>query len=196
MRRYVFLAVGGVLAAVLGLAYVRAVPDALRSQREARLHRVDAVCRDALQPAAGNDKVGRGQTAPDFTLRDWAGRPVTLSALKGRVLLLHFWASWCPTCTVEIPALERLHQEEAGRPFSLLAISVDDDWPEVRRVFAKGSPLTVLLDEGQQVAARFGVSKFPESLLIDRDGRILYYVVSDRDWASPKVRACIDAMLR
>ena len=81
-----------------------------------------------------------------------------------------------------------------GKPFKLLAVSVDDDWPTVRKYFANGTDLDVVLDSARNVPKMYGTEKFPESFLIDKDGNVRYYIISDRDWTSGDVNACLDAM--
>ncbi|HEX2574465.1 MAG TPA: TlpA disulfide reductase family protein [Polyangia bacterium] len=181
---------------LLAGAFVLALPDAVERQRQGRLHRIQAVCEDALRPSPGNSVLGAlPAEAPDFQLQDWANRTVSLSSLRGRVVLLNFWFTQCPPCIAEIPSLEKLVQAEKGKPFSLVTVSVDPDWETVRKFFSKGTPLTVLLDADKKVPPLYGTEKFPESFLIDRDGKILLYIVSDRDWSTPAARACIDAAL-
>ena len=118
-----------------------------------------------------------------------------LSSLRGQVVLVNFWATWCNTCVIEMASMERLVEKERGKNFRLLAVSVDDDWAAIRKFFAKGTPLDVLLDTARAVPKRWGTDKFPESFLVDKDGMIRYYIVSNRDWSAPSVSACIDAML-
>ncbi len=143
-----------------------------------------ALCEPALRPETANAALGGiGNEAPDFKLRDYAGREVQLSSLRGRVVMVNFWATWCPTCVVEMKSLEQLTVAEKGRPFTLLAVSVDENWDAVRNFFAQGTPLTVLLDPQKSVPPRYGTEKFPETFLIDRDGRVRYYVISDRNWS-------------
>jgi peroxiredoxin len=184
-----------IVAVVLVALFVRALPDALARARDGEHAAREAAC-DALGSAPGNRALGRlPAAAPDFALKDYAGREVRLSSLRGQVVLVDFWATWCPTCVVEMPSMEKLVEKMRGKPFRLLAVSVDDAWGDVRKFFAKGTPLEILLDTPREVPKRWGTEKFPESFLIDRDGNIRYYVVSNRDWNSPSVAACIDAML-
>lgn len=185
------------LALVLGVAFLRALPSAVERQREAHGAAERAVCVPALKPDWQNPALGQigAAAAPDFKLKDYAGREIALSSLRGRVVLVNFWATWCETCVIEMPSLADLAVAEKEKPFTLLAVSVDDDWGAVRGFFAKGTPLTVLLDPDKSVPPRYGTEKFPETFLIDRDGRIRYYVVSDRDWNSPDVKACIDQLI-
>jgi peroxiredoxin len=149
-----------------------------------------------LRPDPVNAAVGAlPARAPDFKLKDYAGREVSLAELKGNVVLVNFWATWCSTCVVEMPSMERLVARMKGKPFRLLAISVDEEWGVVRQFFKQGTPLEVLLDPTRSVPKLYGTEKFPESFLIDRDGTIRHYVVSNRDWDTADVVACIDGML-
>lgn len=139
--------------------------------------------------------IGTGP-APDFTLRSTAGSNVRLQEQRGQVVMVNFWATWCDTCVAEMPALEQLVLAEKDRPFTLLAVSVDESWEAVRRFFAGGTQLTVLLDPDKGTPPRYGTEKFPETFIIDREGNIRYYVVSSRDWAAPEVRACLELLMR
>jgi peroxiredoxin len=185
-----------VLMAVLLLGlFGRALPEAAERARDGYRRSHEAAC-DALQPAPTNAVLGElPRPAPDFTLKDYAGREVSLSSLRGQVVLVNFWATWCKTCVVEMPSMERLVHNMKDKPFRLLAVSVDDDWDAVRKFFARGTQLQVLLDTGRDIPKRYGTDKFPESFLIDREGNVRYYVISDRDWSKPEVGACIDSLL-
>jgi len=110
-------------------------------------------------------------------------------------VLVNFWATWCATCVVEMPSMERLVSRMSGKPFRLLAVSVDEGWAPIRKFFAQGSPLEILLDVERTVPKLYGTEKFPESFLIDRDGVLRYYIVSNRDWSTGDVAGCIDALL-
>jgi peroxiredoxin len=183
------------VAGVLVGLFVRALPDAMARARDGE-HAGRAAACEALQPAAGNPTLGRlPVAAPDFALKDYAGREVRLSSLRGQVVLVNFWATWCNTCVVEMASMERLVEKERGKNFRLLAVSVDDDWAAIRKFFAKGTPLEVLLDSERTVPKKYGTEQFPESFLVDKDGTIRYFIVSNRDWSAPAVTACIDAML-
>jgi len=184
-----------VVAVVLVALFVRALPDALARARDGEHAARESAC-DALGGAPGNQTLGRlPVAAPDFALKDYAGREVRLSSLRGQVVLVNYWATWCGTCVVEMPSMEKLVDKMRGKPFRLLAVSVDDDWADVRKFFAKGTPLEILLDTARDVPKRWGTEKFPESFIVDREGMIRYYIVSNRDWSASSVSSCIDAML-
>jgi peroxiredoxin len=191
------LALAAALLLGLGLValFARALPEATGRAREAGRRAREAAC-DALAATVDNPALGRlPAPAPDFTLRDFAGRELRLSSLRGQVVLVNFWATWCQTCAVEMPSMERLVQRMAGRPFRLLAVSVDEDWATVRRYFSRGTPLEILLDSARDTPRRYGTEKFPESFIVDKQGMARYYVVSDRDWASPDITACLEALV-
>jgi peroxiredoxin len=128
--------------------------------------------------------VGRGSVAPEFTLERLAGgAPVSLSDLRGRVVLVNFWATWCQPCEDEMPAMERLYRALRAEGFELLAISVDQDADAVGR-FRERLALSfpILLDPEKRVARAYLTFRFPESLLIDQDGVILERYIGAKEW--------------
>ena len=185
---------------LLVVQFIRALPDAVERERLGRGAAERAVCEPALHPEPHNSALGDlstgGASAPEFKLSDYAGRPIALSELRGRVVVLNFWATWCPTCVVEMPSLDALAVSEKGKPVSVLAVSVDENWDLVRSFFAQGTAMTVLLDKDKSVPPRYGTEKVPETFIIDKDGKVRYYIVSDRDWNSPDIRACIDQLAK
>jgi peroxiredoxin len=192
--KYIPYGVAAVLAALLGGLFFAALPDATARAREGHRRAAESAC-DSLKPSPSPILGSFPVAAPDFTLKDFQGRNVSLSQFRGHVVLVNFWATWCSTCVVEMPSMEQLVRRMQGKPFRLLAVSVDDDWQAVRKFFAKGTTLDVLLDTARDVPKKYGTEKFPETFLVDRDGNIRYYVVSDRDWNQPAVTACIDALI-
>ena len=196
MLRYVVSASAAAIALLLAIAFARALPSVVEHERVGRDNALRAVCDQVLKPEPSAPALGAlPLDAPDFSLPDWKGSKVSLSSLRGNVVLVNFWATWCPTCVVEMPSLERLQTLEKGKPFSLLAVSVDEKWDEVRRFFKDGTKMTVLLDAERKMPTRYGTEKFPETFLIDKEGNVRFYVISDRDWASPGMRACIDSLI-
>lgn len=189
-------AVAGLVTCSLVGYFAWALPDIVQRGREGIRKTREAPCQ-VLRPSPSNAALGRlPQPAPDFQLKTHDGQDVKLSSLRGRVVLLNFWATWCPTCAVEEPSLERLAAQMKGQPFSLLAVSVDENWDLVRQHFQNGSQMTVLLDKERKVPQAYGTEKFPESFLIDRDGNVRYFIVSERQlWHSPEVKSCIQALI-
>jgi peroxiredoxin len=111
--------------------------------------------------------------APDFTLTDLDGNRVSLSQFRGKPVVINFWATWCPPCKAELPHLVKAYEREQGRVV-FLAISVDEPERTVRRfVEDNGVSLTVLLDDGGEVAADYRVEGIPTTFFISRDGEIV-----------------------
>lgn len=130
-----------------------------------------------------------GSTAPDFTLKDLNGKEVRLSDLRGKIVALNFWATWCPPCREEVPSLMRLNQAMAGKQFQMLAVSQDEGGKEaVEAYFRKSSNnLPALIDSDQKVGKRYGLTGVPETFIIDKNGVILKKIVGGLDWSGPEV---------
>ena len=148
----------------------------------------DSACR-ALAPDPLSPKL-RG-LAPDFELPDAAGKRWSLAALRGRPVLVSFWATWCPPCVEEMPSLQDLAVRLGDRA-TILAVSVDENWEAIRKFFPSGTPLTVLLDPSRAAPGRFGTSQFPESFLVDPSGHVRHAFINQRDWSVPEAAACIE----
>jgi peroxiredoxin len=153
----------------------------------------------ALAVVGGIVLLGRRgpRLAPDFAVTDLDGRTVRLSALRGRVVLLNVWTTWCPPCREEMPSMEQLHRKLGDRDFVLLAVSQDEDGkravePLVREV---GVTFRVLLDPERQVGDRYGVWGYPESFVIDRNGFVVERVIGPRDWTAPAHVAALEALM-
>ncbi len=137
-----------------------------------------------------------GSPAPDFTLSGPAGE-TRLSTLKGKLVLVHFWATWCPPCREELPSLAGLNARMGGKPFRLLAISIDNEGNEaVQKLLGRlGITLPVLLDPSSQVAKQYGITGVPETFIISPSGVVLKKIVGSMDWSSPETLAYLnDAM--
>jgi peroxiredoxin len=138
-----------------------------------------------------------GQRAPDFALKGEHGQQIKLSDYQGKLVFLHFWASWCPPCGDEAQDLEALKDEMKGQPFELLAVSIDIEEDSVRE-FDKRYNVTLpaLLDPGQQVArGLYKITGQPETFLISPDGVVLKHIVGPVAWSRPGVLASIKSML-
>jgi thiol-disulfide isomerase/thioredoxin len=114
-----------------------------------------------------------GAVASDFTLQDMGGKSVKLSDYKGKVVLLEFWASWCPPCRESVPGLEKLNKAYKDKGLVILAVSVDQGgWDDVK-LFIKDSGITYTVLKGtDDVAVKYQVRSIPLSLLLDKEGNI------------------------
>ena len=185
LRRVAPAAITALAIAFIAVRFVGGARETLSRTR-------DGAC-VALQPDPVPDFLKNGAT-PDFQLPDATGHTVSLSQQRGHPVFLNFWATWCPPCVDEVPSLEDLARRLKGSDMRMLAVSVDDDWDKIRRFFAKGSDIGVLLDTSHDVPKKFGTEKFPETFLIDGAGRVRYYFINKRDWARPEAIACLESL--
>ncbi len=129
-----------------------------------------------------------GRPAPEFTLPDLEGRPHSLSEFRGRVVVLNYWATWCPPCIEEMPSLEKLHRALSDKGLAIVAVSVDERFSDIEAFVERWSlTFTVLHDEGMRVSRAYQTFKYPETYIIDRAGILRSKVVGPRDWAAPAV---------
>ncbi len=135
-----------------------------------------------------------GEPAPDFTLTSLSGEKIRLYDLRGKVILLNFWASWCPPCREEIPSLASLNAAMAGKNFQMLAVSIDKGGRDtIKRFFSKtGVNLPTLLDPDGSVGKEYGISGVPETFVIDKQGIIRKKVVGPIDWSDASVVRYLD----
>jgi thiol-disulfide isomerase/thioredoxin len=133
--------------------------------------------------------------APSFSLPDRDGKPVDLSAYQGKVVLLNFWATWCPPCREEEPSLRQLARAMDPGTFQLVAVSVDESgWPAIDKFFAgKAPPYAVALDNGARISQTYGTTKYPESYLVDSGGTLRLKFIGPRNWTDPNVFALLSA---
>ncbi len=120
-------------------------------------------------PAVGADN----GPAPDFTLTDADGQPVTLSDLRGQVVMINFWASWCGPCREEMPLLEQIHQRYEALGFTLLGVNVEENSADGQKFLAE-RPVSfpVLYDPNNGISKLYDVVAMPSTVLIDRQGNV------------------------
>ena len=125
-----------------------------------------------------------GGTAPDFTVTDGT-RAVSLHELRGQVVVLNFWATWCPPCIEEMPSMVEMQQQLKNRGVTVLAVSVDVD-PDAYHKFIKDHNVDLLTvrDSDQKSNSLFGTNKFPETYVIDREGKIRRKFIGAQNWTS------------
>jgi cytochrome c biogenesis protein CcmG, thiol:disulfide interchange protein DsbE len=133
---------------------------------------------------------------PDFGGATIDARKISLTDLRGKVVLVNFWASWCLECRPELLALERLHRELARQGLAIVGVNVREKTDTVRR-YARGSSLTfpLVLDPDGTINARYGVLGLPATFLVGRDGRAVAFAIGPREWGGAPARALFDALL-
>ncbi len=129
---------------------------------------------DTAPGTEGAEQAMIGQPAPEFTLKDLDGNPVSLKDLRGRVVLLDFWATWCGPCRMAMPHLEAFHKELADQGVKVFGINLRENAATVRKFMdAQKFTMPILLDADGKVAASYRVSGIPHTVIIGKDGQVL-----------------------
>jgi len=149
---------------------------------------------DRARGAVEADQID-GKPAFSFRLPARGGGEVDLSSLRGKIVLVNFWATWCPPCREEMPSLSRLAQSFDPQSFEVVTVSVDDGWEPIEKFLAvPRTPYRVALDEGGKVSRTYGTTKFPESYLVDRDGKLRLKFVGPRNWTDPNIATLLQEL--
>jgi len=145
---------------------------------------------------AAGFEVRASTPAPVLEAHDLNGAPRTLASYRGKVVLLNFWASWCPPCLREMPSMERLRQKMAGRPLEIVAVDSAETAAEVNAYLSKmklGFP--ILLDPDGSNTRRWKVFALPTSFLLDAKGRVRYVLTGPTEWDEGEALQVIESML-
>lgn len=139
-----------------------------------------------------------GRASPELSLRDTAGKVYTLSELKGSVVFINFWASWCQPCKEEMPSLQALYNRFKGDPkFRLVTILYRDDYEKARALMKEGGfEFPVYLDPEERSAAAYGVTGVPETYIVDKKGILREKVIGPADWNSPQAISVVATPLQ
>ena len=135
--------------------------------------------------------------AADFSLPDVDGEQVRLSDYRGKVVMLNFWASWCPPCRREMPSMQRLYERYASQGLMVIAINQWEDEDLVFEFVGRLDPdpvFPILLDRESRVAERYGVKGLPTTYLIDRAGKIRYRAMGGRNFDHPAVAQLVQSL--
>lgn len=138
-----------------------------------------------------------GTEAPDFSFPDLDGKTVRLRDLRGKVVFINIWATWCPTCVWEMPSMEQVHQEYKKRDFVMLAVDIDILGKEVVLPFMAKHRLTmpVLLDPQGTIKRIYRTTGVPETFIVDKRGILRHIEIGPRDWSEPQTMAMIGRLI-
>jgi thiol-disulfide isomerase/thioredoxin len=136
--------------------------------------------------------------APDITVHSLENRPRTLSELRGKVVLLNFWATWCPPCRQEIPSMMRLNSAMSGKPFEMIAVSVDEGGKAAVEAFfqSSGLRLPAYIDPDGRASKAYGTTGVPESFIIDKNGVVVKKVIGAMSWDRPDVVSYLESLMK
>ncbi len=194
VRSLVMVGLAVVVAGTMAALFVWMTPRA--AARE-----IKAACA-GLQAEPVNTVLGKLPVqAPDLVAPDNTGRQVHLSELRGKVVVLNFWGSWCSVCKSEKPSLSDFTRDLAQDGFEVVTVASDASWDAIQRVLPNGAPYRVLLDQTAEdgevgaLAHSWGVKAVPESFIIDKKGVVRMYLVNKRDWRGDIARTCIQSLI-
>jgi cytochrome c biogenesis protein CcmG/thiol:disulfide interchange protein DsbE len=140
--------------------------------------------------------VKAGDRAPDFTIQADNGKTITARDFGGKLLLLNFWATWCPPCISEVPALNQLQRTLGPDGVVILGISEDEDAKAYQNFLARFHvDYLTARQPGKDIRLKYGTIQIPETYLIDRNGKVVEKVVSDADWASQRMIEHVKSLL-
>lgn len=141
--------------------------------------------------------VGRVRQAPDFSLQDGSRKAWQMSSLVGSVVVVNFWATWCPPCRRELPSLEALHRQLHPKGVVVLAVNAEETHEKIQAFTAAlDSAITfpLLMDEQGAVMREWGVQALPTTFVVDRRGRVVLHALGGRDFTQPDAIADVTAL--
>ena len=149
-----------------------------------------AACAESeLRPWAQGD-------TPPLVRPDLAGRTVDLRDLRGRVVLVNFWATWCEPCREEMPSLERLRARLRGQPFEILAVNHGESGAKISEFVQKeGLTLPVLLDPDDIASGDWKAKGLPMTFLVDARGKVRYWTFGERDWNEGEALKAVEGLV-
>jgi peroxiredoxin len=180
-----------VVAAIVVMTGVALV--ALSGHRGARIDSIPPETAEQSKPT-----VAAGSRAADFKLETLDGTTVSLESLRGKVVFLNVWATWCGPCREEMPSMQTLYDDFKGnKDFVMLAASQDTSGREVVASYVKknGFHFTILLDPENKISETYEVSGVPETFIIDRKGQIVAHHMGGFDWSRPDVKDALQQLL-
>ncbi len=137
-----------------------------------------------------------GDSAPDFSITTDSGRTITAASFGGKLLVLNFWATWCPPCIEELPSLNEFQKRFASAGVVVLGVSVDTDEKAYREFLSKARvAFLTARDPDKKISADYGTFKYPETYIIDGKGKVLRKVISNQDWMSERVLKDTESLL-
>lgn len=139
-----------------------------------------------------------GAAAPDFTLVNMDGEKVSLSDFHGQVVVINFWATWCPPCREEKPTMEHIYTTFKDEGLVILAVNVEENGHQVvsQYLMSNDYSFPILLDSKAVLQRLYGVYRFPESFVIDRDGVVVERIIGGRDWMRNPTYRLIESLVR
>ena len=151
---------------------------------------------DRLFSSVGVIKVPPTKDPVRINLKDLNGKNVSLADFKGQIVFLNFWTTWCPTCRIEMPSMEKLYQKLKNKDFAMVTINLQESASQVKAFFKEFKlTFTALLDSNGEVGASFGIRAIPTTYILDKTGRIIGLVNGPREWDSKEAIALFENLI-
>jgi len=150
----------------------------------------------AQQPGQGLTPIKGMPAAPDFELTDLDGNTHRLADYRGRVVVVNFWATWCPPCRAEMPSMQRAWEQLRKQKVQMLGVDVGEDEDTVFRFLADYPvEFPLLMDTDSGVVEQWSVRGLPSTYILDGQGRIVYRAIGGREWDDPRLLAKVRALI-
>lgn len=151
---------------------------------------------DRLFSIVGVIKVPPTDDPVRINLNDMNGKNISISDFKGKIVFLNFWTTWCPTCRIEMPSMEKLHQKLTNKDFAMVTVNLQESTSKVKAFFKEFKlTFTALLDSTGEVSASFGIRTIPTTYILDKTGRIIGRVNGPREWDSKAAIALFENLM-
>ena len=146
---------------------------------------------------AGIPLLREKRTIKNFSLKTTEGKNITLDSLKGKVVFLNFWATWCPPCRQEMPSMEILHQRYKNDGLEFVAVDIMESTSVIQGFMRENSyTFPVVMDTNGDVSNNYGIQAIPATFIIDRDSKIIFYSPGARNWNTPAIFAAFERLLK
>jgi thiol-disulfide isomerase/thioredoxin len=160
------------------------------------LAKTDSRGMDRLFGIVGVIKVPPAKDPVRMNLKDMNGNNISLSDFKGKIVFLNFWTTWCPTCRIEMPSMEKLQQKFKNKDFAMVTINLQESASQVKAFFEEFKlTFTALLDSNGEVGASFGIRAIPTTYILDKTGRIIGLANGPREWDSKEAIALFENLI-
>ncbi|MDX2500967.1 MAG: TlpA disulfide reductase family protein [Deltaproteobacteria bacterium] len=151
---------------------------------------------DRLFSIVGVIKVPPAEDPVKINLKDMNGKNTSLSDFKGKIVFLNFWTTWCPTCRIEMPSMEKLHRKLKNKDFAMVTVNLQESASQVKAFFNEFKlSFTALLDSNGEVGASFAIRAIPTTYILDKAGRIIGRISGPREWDSKAAIALFENLM-
>jgi len=160
------------------------------------LAKTDSRGMDKLFSIMGVVRVPPAKDPVAINLKDINGKTISISDFKGKIVFLNFWTTWCPTCRIEMPSMEKMHQKLKNMDFAMVTVNLQESASQVKAFFKEFKlTFTALLDSNGEVGASFAIRAIPTTYILDKTGRIIGRISGPREWDSKAAIALFENLM-